>query len=242
LRPHGPTLKALIGIGAPSFLAGFGATLLAVLVNTTLAHGSGVVALAAFALCARIQTFVLMPQLGISQGLQPIVGFNAGRGLAERVLRARNLSIGATAVYGVIVAALVTVFADALVGAFVGDSPAVAATAVQALRVIALGFTVAGIAPLVSAYCQALGRPGPSYLISVGTLLGLKIDDKDVGHAPFQRCHTFACYAQVVVDDPLVEQLKTGKTAIFIIFQTEEAGIGIPISLAGFKEALEELK
>ena len=37
-------------------------------------------------------------------------------------------------------------------------------------------------------------------------------------------------------------QLKSGKTAIFIIFQTEEAGIGIPISLAGFKEALAELK
>ena len=72
--------------------------------------------------------------------------------------------------------------------------------------------------------------------------LGLKIDDKDVGHAPFLRCHTFACYAQVVVEDPLVEQLKTGKTAIFIIFQAEEAGIGIPISLAGFKEALAELK
>ncbi len=72
--------------------------------------------------------------------------------------------------------------------------------------------------------------------------LGLKIDDKDVGHAPFLRCHTFACYAQVVLEDPLVEQLKNGKTAIFIIFQTEEAGIGIPISLAGFKEALEHLK
>jgi invasion protein IalB len=72
--------------------------------------------------------------------------------------------------------------------------------------------------------------------------LGLKIDDKDVGHAPFLRCHTFACYAQVVVEEPLIEQLKNGKTAIFIIFQTEEAGIGIPISLAGFKEALAELK
>ena len=72
--------------------------------------------------------------------------------------------------------------------------------------------------------------------------LGLKIDDKDVGHAPFLRCHTFACYAQVVVEDPLIEQLKNGKTAIFIIFQTEEAGIGIPISLTGFKEALAELK
>lgn len=72
--------------------------------------------------------------------------------------------------------------------------------------------------------------------------LGLKIDDKDVGHAPFLRCHNFACYAQVVVEDALVESLKTGKTAIFIIFQTEEAGIGIPISLKGFGEALAELK
>lgn len=72
--------------------------------------------------------------------------------------------------------------------------------------------------------------------------LGLKIDDKDVGHAPFLRCHTFACYAQVVVEEPLIEQLKNGKTAIFIIFQAEEAGIGIPISLSGFKEALAELK
>ena len=72
--------------------------------------------------------------------------------------------------------------------------------------------------------------------------LGLKIDDKDVGHAPFLRCHSFACYAQVVLEDPTIERLKTGKTAIFIIFQTEEAGIGIPISLAGFKDALAELK
>jgi len=72
--------------------------------------------------------------------------------------------------------------------------------------------------------------------------LGLKIDGKDVGHAPFLRCHTFACYAQVVLEDSLVEQLENGKTAIFIIFQTEEAGIGIPISLKGFKEGLAQLK
>ena len=72
--------------------------------------------------------------------------------------------------------------------------------------------------------------------------LGLKIDDKDVGHAPFVRCHSFACYAQVVLEDTLIEKLKTGKTAVFIIFQTEEAGIGIPISLAGFNQALVGLQ
>jgi invasion protein IalB len=72
--------------------------------------------------------------------------------------------------------------------------------------------------------------------------LGLKIDSKDVGHAPFVRCNNFACYAQVIVDDPLVDRLKNGKTAVFIIFQTEEAGIGIPISLAGFGQALNGLR
>ena len=71
--------------------------------------------------------------------------------------------------------------------------------------------------------------------------LGLKIDGADVGHAPFLRCHTFACYAQVVVEDDLITRLSNGKTAIFIIFQTEEAGIGIPISLAGFQQGLASL-
>ena len=71
--------------------------------------------------------------------------------------------------------------------------------------------------------------------------VGLKIDDADVGHAPFHRCQSFACYAQVTVDEKLLGQLSTGKTAIFIIFQTEEAGIGIPISLAGFPEAIAAL-
>jgi invasion protein IalB len=44
------------------------------------------------------------------------------------------------------------------------------------------------------------------------------------------------------MDDKLIEQLKNGKTAVFIIFQSEEAGIGIPISLAGFGQALAALQ
>jgi invasion protein IalB len=71
--------------------------------------------------------------------------------------------------------------------------------------------------------------------------LGLKIDDKDVGSAPFLRCHNFACYAQVVADDALIERLSKGKSAVFIIYQTEEAGIGIPVSLKGFAEGLKGL-
>jgi len=72
--------------------------------------------------------------------------------------------------------------------------------------------------------------------------LGLKVDGRDIGNAPFLRCHSFACYAQVVADDNLVDSLSKGQNAIFIIFQTEEQGIGIPISLAGFAGGLKTLK
>ncbi|MGW0230700.1 MATE family efflux transporter [Actinopolymorpha singaporensis] len=174
LRPHPPTIRALLGVGAPSFLAGFGATMLAVLVNTTLSRTGGATALAAFAVCARIQTFAMMPQLGISQGLQPVAGYNAGSGLYDRVLRALTLSLRATVGYGVLVLVAVVVFAGPLVAAFVDDA-GVAATARNALRIIALGFAVAGVAPLVSAYFQSLGRPRPSYLISIGTILAIKV-------------------------------------------------------------------
>lgn len=71
--------------------------------------------------------------------------------------------------------------------------------------------------------------------------IGLKIDNLDVGHAPFLRCHSFACYAQVTAEESLIEQLKKGKNAIFILFQTEEAGIGIPVSLNGFEDAFAKL-
>lgn len=174
LRPRLATIGAVVGVGAPSFLAGFGATVLAVVVNTTLAGVGGATALAAYAVCARIQTFALMPQLGISQGLQPVVGYNAGRGLRDRVLRARALSLRASVLYGSLVTVTVVLLAGPLTAAFIDDA-GVAATACDALRVIALGLAVAGVAPLVSAYFQSLGRPHPSYLISIGTLLAIKI-------------------------------------------------------------------
>lgn len=174
LRFHAPTVRALCAVGAPSFLAGFGATLLAVLVNNALAAGGGTVALAAYAVCARIQTFVTMPQLGISQGLQPIVGYNAGLGSPARVDRARTLALRATLLYGAAIAAVVILAAGPLVAFFLDEGPA-ATTARQALRIVALGIAVAGVPPLISAYFQSLGRAAPSYLLSIGTLVAVKV-------------------------------------------------------------------
>jgi len=73
------------------------------------------------------------------------------------------------------------------------------------------------------------------------TGLGLKIDGEDVGHAPFLKCGQVGCVAEVVADDNLIEKMQSGQNAIFIIFQTPEEGIGVPIDLTGFGDGLAQL-
>jgi invasion protein IalB len=48
--------------------------------------------------------------------------------------------------------------------------------------------------------------------------------------------------AEVIVQDELSAKLKTGKTALFIIFETPDDGIGIPIALDGFEKAVASIK
>lgn len=174
LRPHGPTLRRLVAVGSPSLLAGLGASLLAALANNLLVDAGGTAALSAWALCTRIGTFVTMPQLGIAQGLPPVVGFNAGRGADRRVTRATTLALRATVGYGALVALALAVTAGPLAGLFTDDSN-VRTDAVHALRILALSYPLSGIVPLLSARFQAIGRPGPSYLISIGSMLAVKV-------------------------------------------------------------------
>jgi invasion protein IalB len=79
----------------------------------------------------------------------------------------------------------------------------------------------------------------PGVLLPSG--LGLKIDNTEVGRAGFVRCVPNGCVAEVVMDDNLINKLRSGQSATFIIFQTPEEGIGFPISLKGFGEGFDKL-
>jgi len=79
----------------------------------------------------------------------------------------------------------------------------------------------------------------PGVLLPSG--LGLKIDNAEIGRAGFVRCVPNGCVAEVIMDDNLINKLRTGKAATFIIFQTPEEGIGFPISLKGFSEGFDKL-
>ncbi len=71
--------------------------------------------------------------------------------------------------------------------------------------------------------------------------LGLTIDNANVGRAGFVRCLPTGCVAEVAMKSDLINQLRNGANATFIIFQTPEEGIGIPLALTGFKDGFDKL-
>jgi invasion protein IalB len=71
--------------------------------------------------------------------------------------------------------------------------------------------------------------------------LGLNIDGQDIGRAYFVRCFDDGCYAEVILEEPLLGNLRDGELATFIVFQTPEEGIGIPVELEGFGASYDAL-
>ncbi|QFT33697.1 Invasion associated locus B (IalB) protein [Labrenzia sp. THAF82] len=71
--------------------------------------------------------------------------------------------------------------------------------------------------------------------------LGLRVDNADIGRAGFVRCLPNGCIAEVILEEDLLTKLQGGGQATFIIFQTPEEGIGIPISLNGFSAGFDAL-
>jgi invasion protein IalB len=71
--------------------------------------------------------------------------------------------------------------------------------------------------------------------------LGLNIDGQDMGRAYFVRCFTDGCYAEVILEEGLLASFREGTDATFIVFQTPEEGIGIPVDLTGFTDGYAAL-
>ncbi len=72
--------------------------------------------------------------------------------------------------------------------------------------------------------------------------LGLRIDEQSLVATDFVRCVPNGCMAEAKLTDDLMSKLRNGKNANFVIFQTPEEGIGIPVSLNGFAQGYEQLK
>ena len=85
------TMRAL-GIGTAPFLMHMAACFVVIVLNNQLKRYGGDMEIATFGMTNRFIFFFVMIVMGIQQGMQPIVGYNYGAHLYDRMLRAYKLS------------------------------------------------------------------------------------------------------------------------------------------------------
>ena len=96
------TMRAL-GIGTAPFLMHMASCFVVIVLNNQLKRYGGDMAIATFGITNRFMFFFAMVVMGLNQGMQPIVGYNYGAKLYDRMIRALKLTaMCATCVMGVL--------------------------------------------------------------------------------------------------------------------------------------------
>ncbi len=136
------------------------------ILNRKLAFYGGDLSLATIGIIMSITTFLVMPAMGISQGAQPIIGYNYGAKQFGRVKDALKLSIvSATSIIaiGFIVS---KIWPAQLIGLF-NKNPELIAQGIHAMEIFFKFIPLVGLQMISTTYFQAVGKPKQA------TLLGL---------------------------------------------------------------------
>lgn len=132
------------------------------------------VEIAAMGIANSVTFLLLMPIFGLTQGMQPIIGYNHGARCIDRVHDAFLLTMKLATAFCVGISVIVTAAAWPIVRCFTAD-PALLAAGARGLRIYACLFAVIG-APIVTiTYFQSVGRPLFGILLSMLRQMGLLI-------------------------------------------------------------------
>jgi len=166
LRIRRSVVYDIARIGMAPFLLQVGASLVMVVLNFKLLNYGGGLAVAAFGVVNRVLMLILMPVMGISQGAQPIIGYNFGAENYRRVIEVTKLAAVAATALCVAGFLGVQVFAEQIVRLFNGNYALVQLGA-TGLRLDLLMLPVIGIQLIGANYYQAVGKAGYAILFNL---------------------------------------------------------------------------
>ena len=134
--------------------------------NSSLKTYGGDPAVGAMTICSSImQVFYLLFQ-GISQGAQPIIGYNYGSGQLDRVKKAFRLMLICAFLFSTTVCLTIELLPGLFVAVF-NDDPALVETAIWTLRVYAAGMFMLGIQNACQQTFVALGQAKTSLFLAL---------------------------------------------------------------------------
>lgn len=166
LMPEPVLVGKIVSVGTPAFLKQLMTSLIVVVLNNSLLTYGGDLAISAFGVIHSFLIFLLMPMFGISQGIQPIIGYNYGAQKFERVRQTLYLaSFMAVAIASLSFIGLV-IFPHAFVRLFTTD-PELIAMGAEALRTFMFLLPVQGFQIIGANYYQAVGKPKQAVFLNL---------------------------------------------------------------------------
>ena len=166
LKPDLAIIKEITSLGSVTFARQGTISLLSIVLNNSLFVYGGEIALSVYGIIGRLLMFANFPVLGITQGFVPIVGYNYGAKLMDRVNKLIRLSMVTATLISFGIFAIIIIFAPAIVSVFTND-PMLIDRTTPALRAVFLATPLLAVNLLGSAYFQAIGRARPALILSL---------------------------------------------------------------------------
>ncbi len=165
-RWDGEIVKLITAIGVSPFFIQIAGSLVGAMFNTTLLKYGGEMAQGSYSIVNAITTLFFMPVFGMNQGLQPIVGYNYGAGLYNRVRKAVLVAVGCATAVCIVGWIMMQFFPQVLVYPMAVD-PVLREKTIQALRRYELLTFVVGFQIISSNFFQSIGKAKISFFLSL---------------------------------------------------------------------------
>ena len=164
-RPTWEIIKEIVSIGSSSMFRSGLAVVSAILLNDLAGNISDSV-LAGIGVSNKIMMFPFCIILGFGTGFQPVAGFNWGAKQYERVKESYNYASKVAIIGSVIMAALLALGADWVIGLFAEDDPSLRELGALCIRLQCIALPIHGWVAIVNMLCSGLGNAGGALLLS----------------------------------------------------------------------------
>lgn len=156
----------IFSIGLSPFLMNLAATVVVILINYSLRKYGGDLAIGAYGIINRVSFLFVMIVLGITQGMQPIIGYNYGAKHYDRVLDVLKKGI----ILGIGVMSLAFLFVElfpiAITRVFTCDKELID-IASKGFRIVFIVFPIIGFQIVCSNFFQSIGKVKKAIFLSL---------------------------------------------------------------------------
>ena len=160
-------MKKMTAIGLGAFIQTFATSFAAMALFKMAVNYGGDYALGAFGIAQRILMFTTMPAMVLSQGVQPILGYNFGARRFNLVIRSMNLAIGWSLFFCTAGFLIVYFTPEPFIRIFT-DDPELIKISVATNHYMFLGLPLIGPMHIGTMIFQAIGKAKQAFVVACG--------------------------------------------------------------------------